>query len=87
MSNGLRASFSAMYVLSYHTFVTHVFGNADGDLETCHVLVERFLKIYPDVSKFLRENENCLFYFEKIKSIIFEFVCEEEEKERNSSRE
>lgn len=50
MSNGLRASFAAIFILSYHSFVVHLFGNADGDLEICHMLVERFLKLYPDVS-------------------------------------
>ncbi|UJR09726.1 hypothetical protein I4U23_013955 [Adineta vaga] len=47
-SNGLRASFSALFLLGYHTFVTPVFGNSDGDLSTCHMLVERYLKLYPD---------------------------------------
>jgi hypothetical protein len=64
-SNGLRASFSTMYLLVYHTFVTPVFGklpffpiikdfaplgNSDGDLEICQALVTRYLKLYPDVS-------------------------------------
>jgi len=50
-SNGLRASFSALFILGYHTFVTQIFGNGDGDLEKCHMLVERFLKLFPNVSK------------------------------------
>lgn len=50
MGNGLRAMFSATFVLSYHTFVTHMFGNADGDLEICQRVVERCLTLYPDVS-------------------------------------
>ncbi|CAF1073022.1 unnamed protein product [Adineta steineri] len=49
-SKGLRATFSALTLLSYHTFVTPIFGNSDGDLEMCHTLVERFLKQYPNVS-------------------------------------
>jgi hypothetical protein len=49
-SNGLRALFSALMLLGYHTFVTHVFGNGDGDLEVCHMLVERYLELYPNVS-------------------------------------
>ncbi|CAF4493763.1 unnamed protein product [Rotaria sp. Silwood2] len=49
-SNGLRALFSALLILSYHTFVTQLFGNADGDFETCHMLVESYLRIYPNVS-------------------------------------
>ncbi|CAF2679168.1 unnamed protein product [Rotaria sp. Silwood2] len=47
-SNGLRALFSALLILSYHTFVTQLFGNADGDFETCHMLVESYLRIYPN---------------------------------------
>jgi hypothetical protein len=49
-SNGLRALFSALLILGYHTFVTHIFGNADGDLDKCHMLVERYLRLYPNVS-------------------------------------
>ncbi|CAF1928680.1 unnamed protein product [Rotaria magnacalcarata] len=49
-SDGLRAAFSALLMLSYHTVVLQVLGNCDGDLETCHMLVERYLKMYPDVS-------------------------------------
>lgn len=49
-STGLRASFSALFLLGYHTFVTHIFGNGDGDLEMCHKLVERYLILFPDVS-------------------------------------
>ncbi|CAF1075490.1 unnamed protein product [Rotaria sp. Silwood1] len=48
-SSGLRALFAALLMLGYHTFVTQVFGNADGDLETCHMLVERYLAIYPNI--------------------------------------
>ncbi|CAF4042175.1 unnamed protein product [Rotaria sordida] len=47
-SSGLRALFSALLLLSYHTFVSQLFGNADGDFETCNMLVERFLSVYPN---------------------------------------
>ncbi len=50
-SNGLRAPFSAIFLLCYHAFVIELFGNSDGDLELCHRLVERYLKLYPDVSR------------------------------------
>ena len=70
-SNGLRAPFSAMFLLSYHAFVMELFGNSDGDLELCHRLVERYLKLYPDVSKRFVYARNFLF---QIKQIIFEFV-------------
>ena len=63
--NGLRSAFSALYILTYYAFVTQMFGeflpmtkprsrlrlsgNADGDLELCDTLIERFLQIYPNV--------------------------------------
>ncbi len=49
-SNGLRALFSSLFLLLYHTIVIHIFGNGDGDLEKCHMLVERYLKLFPNVS-------------------------------------
>lgn len=96
-SKGLRSAFSALMLLGYHTFVTQVFGmflfiikttnnffysgNSDGDLEICHMLVERYLKLYPNVSItfnrciiLIRTLSYTIALLFKVKKISFVFV-------------
>lgn len=64
-SQGLRAPLAALFLLGYHTFAGHIFGNGDGDLKKSHQLAEHYLNQYPKVRIELLNSISFEFFFQK----------------------